>query len=64
MKNIFWGVYNKKGKIISISKDKFSAQAEALNKSSYRWTWQTFKKDWGYLEKKGYKCLESEIRVL
>ena len=61
MNNKFWAVYNKKMKVVSISKDKITAQEEALRKSKHRWTYDTFKKDWGYLEKDGFKILESII---
>jgi len=60
-KNVFWAVYNKKWKILSISKDKQAAQEEALKQSKYRWTIQTFEKDWGYLENDGYRILKSRI---
>ena len=60
-KNYFWGVYDKKMKIVSISKDKRFAKEEALKLSNYRWTFQTFKKDWKYLEKDGYRILKSRI---
>ena len=62
MKNIFWAVYNKKGKVVSISANKIQAQVEALRLSNHRWTNQTFKEDWGFLAKEGYKVLKSEIK--
>jgi hypothetical protein len=64
MKNQFWVVLNKKGKVVSISQDKATAQEEALNKNGHRWTYQTFKKDWGYLLLDGYKVLKSEIKPI
>lgn len=59
--NNFYAVYNKKGKVISISKDKRTAQEEALRLSNHRWTFQTFKEDWGYLIKDGYSVKKSVI---
>lgn len=64
LKNVFWAVYNKKGKIISISEDKTTAQKEALASSNYRWTYQTFKQDWGYLIEDGYTVEKSAIIAL
>ena len=60
-KNQFWAVYNRNGKVVSISKDKRTAQEAALIKSKYRWTNQTFTRDWNYLAKDGYKILKSCI---
>jgi len=60
-KNEFWAVYDKKDKVISISVDKRTAQEEALKKSNYRWSNQTFKQDWGYLISGGYKVIKSTI---
>jgi len=60
-KNKFWAVYDKNGKVITISKDKRTAQEQALRQSNYRWTYQTFSMDWKSLEKDGYKTLESII---
>lgn len=60
-KNVFWFVYDKKWRVISISKDKQTAQEEALKQSNYRWTIQTFKKDWNYLKNDGCKILKSRI---
>lgn len=60
MKNTFWAVY-KKGKVISISKDKVTAQVEALRLSQYRWNNQTFRRDWDYLVQDGYSVVKSII---
>jgi len=60
-KNTFWAVYNQKGQVVAISKNKRTAQEEALKQSKYRWTHQTFDKDWGYLKNDGYKLLKSRI---
>ena len=62
--NIFWAVYNKKGEAISVSKSKENAQEEALKKSKYRWTFQTYKKDWHYLEEDGWKLLRSIVKPI
>lgn len=61
IKNTFWAVYDKNGVVVAISKDKTTAKEEALRKSKYRWTYQTFKEDWGYLKKDGYRIEESVI---
>jgi len=60
-RNTFWAVYDKNWKIVAISKDKRTAQEEALRLSNYRWTIQTFRKDWGYLENNGHHILKSRI---
>ncbi len=44
-RNIFWAVYNKKDKVISISKNKNTAKQEALKQSKHRWTFQTMEQD-------------------
>ena len=62
--NIFWAVYNKKGTVISLSKDKQTAQEEALRLSGYRWTYQTFDRDWEYLVTDGYHVAKSIINPL
>ena len=64
MKNTFWAVYDKKGYVVSISTDKDTSKSEALNQSTYRWTWNTFDRDWGYLINDGYKLLKSEIKPI
>ena len=61
MKNIFWVVYDKKNNIIAISVNKIMAMEEALKKSKYRWTLQTFNTDWGYLINDGYSIKKSVI---
>jgi hypothetical protein len=61
MGNIIWVVYNKKGKVVSFSKDQKTAKIEALRKSKYRWTYQTIRKDWGYLVDDGYKLIRSTL---
>jgi hypothetical protein len=60
-KNNFWAVYNKKGVVVSISKNKRTAIEEALTKSNIRWNVQTFKKDCKYLKDDGYEILKSKI---
>ena len=60
-KNILWGVYDSKWRIVSISKYKRTAQEEALKKSKYRWTMQTFLVDWKRLKDDGYTILKSRI---
>ena len=60
-KNEFWAVYDKKMRVVSISKNKQITQEEALKLSKHRWTYQTFKRDWGYLVSDGYKVLKSKI---
>src|SRR3990167_2598199 len=62
--NIFWAVYNKKGRVVSISKSKEGAQEQALGKSKYRWTFQTIEKDWSCLEEDGYKVLTTAKKTL
>ncbi len=64
IKNTFWAVYDKKNKVISISINKETAQQEALKLNNYRWTEQTLKTDWGYLEKKGYTIKKSIIKPI
>ena len=64
LKNVFWVVYNKKVRVVSISKDKRTAQEEALKLSNHRWTDQTFKKDWGYLLSDGYTIEKSAVITL
>lgn len=59
--NKLWAVYDKRGVVVSISKNKRTAQEEALKQSKYRWTLQTFKTDWEYLESDGYKIFKSHI---
>ena len=61
IKNIFWVVYDNKGKAISMSEDKITACEEALKQSKYRWTYQSFEEDWKYLVKDGYKILKSKV---
>lgn len=58
--NYYWAVY-KKNKLISLSPDKTEAQEMALKLSRYRWTFQTFKKDWKHLKTDGYKLLKVKI---
>ena len=64
MTNLFWAVYNKRGKVISISIDKETAQFEALRILGNRWTYQTFDRDWELAKKDGVKILRSEINPL
>lgn len=56
-----WAIYNKKGNLVVLSKSRREAQEQALKSSKYRWTFQTFKKDWGYLVEDGYKLAKSEV---
>ena len=63
-KNIFWVVYNKKGKVIAISKNKSTTQEEALRLSKHRFTEQTFTRDWGYLVEEGYTIEKSMSMTL
>jgi len=60
-KNQFWAVYDKRGKVVSISKKQETAKEEALNLSGHRWALQTLNKDWGYLVKEGYTIENSTV---
>ena len=62
--NEFYAVYDNGGKVMSISYDKDEAKREALRVSRYRWTYQTFERDWGYLLKDGWKLLKSKIEPI
>ena len=60
-RNIFWGVYDQKGRVVSISKDRDNAKREALSQSGHRWTEQSLESDWRYLEMDGWHLLKSII---
>ena len=64
MKNVFYAVYNKRGRAVAISNTINGAKEGALDISKYRWCDQTKSEVWGYLEKDGWKLLKSEIKPL
>ena len=64
MKNIFWVVYNKRGKVVSLSKDKGTAKQEALSKNDYRWTFQSYKENFKGMEQDGFTIKKSELKPL
>lgn len=59
MKNQFWAVYNKKGKVVAVSRDKEIAKEDAANFSYYC---EEFDEGWKLLLKDGYKIIKSEVR--
>lgn len=62
MKNTYWAVYNKRGKVVSVDRDKETAKEEAIISSNRHWTDKTIDKYWHYLLKDGYKIIKSEVR--
>lgn len=62
-KNEFWVVYDNKNKIVVIEQGNIFAKIETLNKSKYRWTLQTFERDWGYLLNDGYTIKKGVIKL-
>ena len=59
MQKIF--IVYKGDKVMAVDHNKYYAMEKALKKSSTRWTHQTIKKDFGYLEAQGYKLVEEEL---
>ena len=53
-RNEFWGGFNKKGVLITISKSRRTVQENMLT-TKIRWTYQTFRKDWQYMIDDGFK---------
>lgn len=63
LKYYFVGI-NNHGALVSISAVKNGAMEECLRRNKYRWTYQTIKKDWEYLEKDGWKIKRARIILL